>query len=346
MSTKQPLFIGTDCGATTSKIGAVWANGKTVSRKLLQHPTSSHGGPSAVVAGWIAAIDGYLAANKLKWQQVRGVGLAIPGPYLRHGVLAHSANLPVAFDGWNFYAAYRQALKKRAGREVPLIVGNDGAFGGVGEAKHARGTRKGCVLLLAPGSGLGSAYIGEDGLPLVGDTLAAMETAHMAAPLHLLGGAKPYQCGCGRQWGCMELYTTLAGLPYLLEERLAARPDHPLARSVKSPRERALSLRGLAQSGDSLAVELFDFQARAMGLHVANLSLALDPRFVVIGGGLMDPENTTPAFRNRYLGIVRETAQTYLWPVQRRSLTVLPSVLGELSQAIGAALAALYASGH
>jgi glucokinase len=335
MIAKQPLFIGTDCGATTSKIGAVWANGKTVSRKLLQQSTNSQEGPSAVVAGWIAAIDSYLAANRLQWQQVQGVGRANP---------AHSANLPVAFDGWNFFAAYRQALKRRAGRAVPLIVGNDGAFGGVGEAKHARGSRKGCVLLLAPGSGLGSAYIGEDGLPMVGDTLAAMETAHMAAPLHLLGGAKPYTCGCGRTWGCIELYTTLAGLPYLLEERLAERPRHPLARSDKSPREKALSLRGLAQSGDRLAVELFDFQARAMGLHVANLSLALDPRFVVIGGGLMDPENTTAAFRNRYLKIVRDTAMTYLWPVQRKSLTILPSVLGDLSQAIGAALAALYAS--
>jgi hypothetical protein len=65
---------------------------------------------------------------------------------------------------------------------------------------------------------------------------------------------------------------------------------------------------------------------------------------VVIGGGLMDPENTTPAFRSRYLQIVRETALTYLWPVQRKRLTIVPSVLGELSQAIGAALAALYAS--
>jgi glucokinase len=343
-TTKNQLFIGTDCGATTSKIGGVWADGKTISRKLLQVPTNSQEGPGAVVAAWIDAIDRYLGANGLGWKQVKGVGLAIPGPYERYGVLAHSANLPAAFDGWNFYAAYGRALKKKAGRELPLIVGNDGAFGGVGEANHARKSRKGTVLMLAPGSGLGSAYIGENGLPLVGDTLAAMETAHMAAPLQLLGGAKPYKCGCGREWGCMELYTTLAGLPYLLEERLIQNPDHELARSSKTPREKALALRGLAQTGDAIAVELFDFQARAMGLHVANLCMALDPKFVIIGGGLMDPESTTKEFRERYLKIVRETAATYLWPVQRKSVTILPSALGELSQAIGAALAALYAN--
>jgi glucokinase len=197
--------------------------------------------------------------------------------------------------------------------------------------------------MLAPGSGLGSAYIDAGGLPLQGDTLAGMETAHMAAPLHLLE-AKPYKCGCGRTWGCVELYTTLAGLPYLLAERLPAHPDHPLARSAQTPKEKALALRGLAQKGDALAVELFDFQARAMGLHIANLVMTLDPQFVVIGGGLMDPESTTDSFRERYLRIVRETALPHVWPVQRERLTILPSTLGELSQAIGAALVALYRS--
>jgi glucokinase len=340
---RQQVFIGTDCGATMSKVGGVWADGTTVSTKLHQHPTGSDKGPQAVVGGWIEAVSQYLAGNGLGWAEVSGVGLAIPGPYLSYGVLGHSANMPPAFDNWDFYTAYSQALAVKAGRAVPLVVGNDGAFGGVGEAQRVRGSGTGAVLMLAPGSGLGSAFIDARGLPLQGDTLAGMETAHMPAPLHLLG-AKPYPCGCGRTWGCAELYTTLAGLPFLLEEKLATRPDHPLARSTDAPKKKALALRGLAQQGDPLAIELFDFQARAMGLHVANLVLALDPQFVVIGGGLMDPENTTEEFRERYLEIVAATARPHLWPVQRERLRVLASTLGELSQAIGAALVALYSA--
>ncbi len=116
----------------------------------------------------------------------------------------------------------------------------------------------------------------------------------MPAPLHLLG-SRPYTCGCGRDWGCVEVYTSLSGLPHLLAEKLASYPDHPLAHSPLPIKERVFSLRGLAQKGDPLAVELFDFQARAMGLHVATLAMALDPQFVVIGGGLMDPEATSEA---------------------------------------------------
>ena len=107
-------------------------------------------------------------------------------------------------------------------------------------------------------------------------------------------------------------------------------------------KERAFALRGLAQKGDKLATELFDFQAEAMGLHVANLAMALDPKFVVIGGGLMDPEATSTAFRERYLGILRSTAREYLWPSQREAISIVPAALGDLSQAIGASLAALY----
>jgi predicted NBD/HSP70 family sugar kinase len=188
-------------------------------------------------------------------------------------------------------------------------------------------------------------FIGADGLALDGDTLAGMEAGHMPAPLHLLGvTGKPLPCGCGRDWGCVEAYTTISGLPYLLAEKLLKYPDHELAKSTATPKDKVLSLRGRAQKGDALAVEIFDFQARVMGLHVANLVMALDPGIVVSGGGLMDHETTTPEFRDRSVRLIRAAARPYLWPQQRDTLTIVPAVLGDLSQAIGAALVALYQS--
>jgi len=277
----------------------------------------------------------------MTWEQVSGVGLAIPGPIQRHGVFDRSPNLPENFVGFDVYTAYSNAVTERAGRAIPLTIGNDGNMGGVAEAQHARGNSNGTVLMLAPGSGLGCAYINQNGLALDGDTLAGMEGGHLSAPLHLLG-AKTYPCGCGRTWECIEVYTSLSGLHYLLAEKLEQYPDHDLAKSPLSLKERAFALRGLAQKGDKLATELFDFQAKALGLHVANLAMALDPRFVVIGGGLMDPEGTSPSFHERYLGIVRSTAREYLWPYQRDTSSIVPAALGDLSQAIGAALSALY----
>ena len=339
------IFIGTDSGATTSKIAAVWENGEAVTTKLLQRPTNSQQGPAAVIAGWIDAVGVFLAQNGFAWAQVQGVGLAIPGPYERYGVLGQSANLPAAFTSWNVHADYSAALARQTGRPLPLTMINDGHSGGVAEARLACADKQLSVLMLMPGSGLGSAFVGQDGLPLSGQTLCALETAHMMAPLHRLGlTGKPFPCGCGRDWGCVEAYTTISGLPYLLAEKLLKYPDHELAKSAAPLKEKVLSLRGRAQKGDVLAVEIFDFQARVMGLHVANLALAFDPGIFIIGGGLMDHETTTPEFRERYLRTIHETARPYLWPQQRDTIKIVPAELGDLSQAIGAALVALYHS--
>jgi predicted NBD/HSP70 family sugar kinase len=339
------IFIGTDSGATTSKTCAVRENGEAVSLKVLQRPTNAQAGREAVIEGWIAGIADFLSQNQLEWSQIHGVGLAIPGPYERFGVFGKSPNLPESFCGWDVYADYSAALAKMVGRSVPLSVGNDGNYGGVAEARLARGNSRSSVLMLMPGSGLGAAFVGADGLCLDGDSLAGMEAGHMPVPLSLFGiTGKPLPCGCGRDWGCVEAYTTISGLQYLLADQLAKYPDHDLAKSPATMKEKAFSLRGLAQTGDVLATEIFDFQAKVMGVHAANLAMAVDPGIVVIGGGLMDHEATTPEFRERYLGIIRESAQPYLWPQQRNTMKFVEAELGELSQAIGAALVALYHS--
>lgn len=341
----KKVFIGTDSGATTTKFCAVWENGEIVTNKVLQRSTSSEKGREAVIAAWISGVGEFLAQNNLQWDQVAGVGLSIPGPYERYGVFSKTPNLPASFAGWDVFTDYKDALEKQVGRSMPLVVGNDGNFGGVAEAQIARGKTRTTVAMLMPGSGLGCAYVDANGLPLDGDTLAGLETGHAAAPVHLLGlTGKPFTCGCGRDWGCYEAYTTISGLPQLLAEKIKNYPDHELATSTATPKEKVLSLRTRAQKGDPLALEIFDFQARVMGLMVANLTMTLDAGIMVIGGGLMDHEATTEEFRARYLRIIHETAKPYLWPPQRDTLKIVPAALGELSQAIGAALVAMYHS--
>lgn len=339
----QDIYIGTDSGATTSKTAGIFADGTPVSHELAQSSTNSQLGTEAVVNGWIEGVEKFLATHKFTWDQIRGVGLAMPGPYQGYGILDRAANLPPSFAGWDFHADYSKALAHKAGRPIPLVTGNDGNYGGVAEAAKVRGDKKASMIMLAPGSGLGCAYVGPDGLSLDGDTLNGMEAGHMPAPLHLLG-LPSFVCGCGRSWGCFEAYTTISGLPQFLDYLLPKYPDHELAHSAAPAKEKALSLRTRAQKGDKLALEIFDYQAKALGLHVANLSMAFDAEYVVIGGGLIDPHSTTEEFRAHYLKTIHTSAEPWLHPSQRHTLKIVPASLGELSQAIGAALVALYTS--
>jgi activator of 2-hydroxyglutaryl-CoA dehydratase len=53
------IYIGTDGGATTSKVGGVWSDGTTISTKLLQSSTNSIQGTEAVVNSWVESINTY-----------------------------------------------------------------------------------------------------------------------------------------------------------------------------------------------------------------------------------------------------------------------------------------------
>lgn len=128
----------------------------------------------------------------------------------------------------------------------------------------------------------------------------------------------------------------LAGLPQYLDHLLPKYPGHELAGSGPADKRKALTLRSRAANNDPLALEIFDLQAKALGYAVAVGCMAYDPTHIVIGGGLMDREATTPAFRERYLTGVRKAAAEYLWG-NPKDLYFHEASLGELSQAIGAA---------
>jgi len=267
------------------------------------------------------------------------VGLALPGPFRSEGVLDFSANLPSVFEGWDFLADCRHAIAAEAGHNVFVATANDGNLGGLAEAALIQRKQACSVLMLSLDRGLGTAFIDARGQALAGDNFAGMEAAHMPAPLHMLN-LPAFSCGCGRDWACIEPYTTLSGLPQYLKHLLPEHRGHELTRSPLPPDGRALALRGLAQKGDGLALKIFRLQSKALGYHIANLALALDPKVVVVGGDLLDPEHTTESFRQGFLDEVLQTALPYLFPAQRRALRIVPASLGNLSKVVGAALLA------
>src|ERR1700761_2052285 len=125
MNASRKIYIGTDSGATTTKFAAVWENGEAITTKLLQRPTSSEKGRTAVISGWIAGITEFLGQNGLTWSQVQGVGLAIPGPYERYGVFGKTPNLPASFAGWDVHKDYSAARAAQWGRRGPRGGGMD-----------------------------------------------------------------------------------------------------------------------------------------------------------------------------------------------------------------------------
>ena len=339
MSKENSIFLGIDCGATTCKVNGIDGAGNPLDTTTLrQFPTRSREGRETLLEDWMRAGETFLEAHGLGWGDVAGVGIAMPGPFDAYGVLGALPNYPDDLRGWNYLASVKDHLHLRTGRALPVATGNDGHLAGLAEARELQREIPGAVFLLAPGSGLGSAFVDASGRLLEGDHHCAAFFCCMPLPYAELGLPK-LACGCGRDWGCTERYCAISGLPDLIRLVLPRHPGHQYHDGTLSGRDQALGLRDLAQQEDALALEVFDLQAKALGFAVAMASMAYDPTHIVIGGGLMDPGATTPAFRKRFLEAIRESAAKHLW-VEPGSLNYHSARFGEHAQSLGAALQA------
>ncbi len=200
-STARDVFIGTDSGATTSKTGGVWADGSPISLKLRQSSTNSQLGTAAVIAGWVEGVADFSLTTSSHGIRSAAWDWRSRGRIRATGCSGKVRTSPCHSTAGIFTQIFRRAGPRRPAGPFLSSAANDGNYGGVGEAARARGDKKASVLMLAPGSGLGAAYIDANGFPLDGDTLSGMEGGHMPAPLHMLGGIRPFTCGCGRDWG-------------------------------------------------------------------------------------------------------------------------------------------------
>jgi len=207
-----------------------WENARRHTR-IFQRPTNAQNGRDAVISGWISAIGAFLAENKLDWSQVQAVGLAIP---VRMNATACSARRQTCRQASRvgMFTPITRGAGQGSGRPLPLTVGNDGHLRRRAEARIARADKKNFRPDAHAGSGL-AARSWQDGLPLTGQTLTAWKprTWPAVAPVRL-SPHTDYSCGCARL-GCVEPYTTIAGLPHLLAEKLLKYP------ATNSPNRRA-----------------------------------------------------------------------------------------------------------
>jgi predicted NBD/HSP70 family sugar kinase len=108
----------------------------------------------------------------------------------------------------------------------------------------------------------------------------------------------------GNSVATIESAVSLTGLTHQLEYRLSLPDwkDHSLNQLPGSFKDKAKQLRDLADGGDALALELFDDQAKALGIGLLNINYLGDYDLIVIGGGVCD---LCESVRDRY----RKTAE-------------------------------------
>jgi glucokinase len=273
-------------------------------------PIRGDEGPERILGMIAGAVEGLLKERRSPLEELRAVGLAVPGLVdPETGTVGVASNLA----GW-IDVPVAGMLRRRL--PVPVRVDNDVNLAALGEMWRGAGRGRRHLLFVAPGTGIGAGVIIDGKL-------------HRGA--HHFAGEIGYSCPgpehLETDYGLLGRLEALASGPGLVRgarQRLGERlPADATARDVFD----------LARAGDAEAIALCEETATLIGIAVANVVTVLDPEIIVFGGGLSRDE--------ALLSRVREVVYRIV-PVRPE---IVVSALGEDAQLYGAALMALEAAG-
>ncbi|QDV73539.1 ROK family protein [Botrimarina mediterranea] len=314
----MPHYLGVDIGGTTSTL----AIGDEVRRVIAvsgQFPTSPDEGPAPVIEAIVEQAAAEAGRVGLSLSDIATVGLATPGPASHDGVLHMTPNLKV--EHWDQFPI-RAELEKGFQRHAPEIsvryIG-DGQAAAYGEymvrsrsvqwdrlpADSLREEELTSLFMVIVGTGLGGGAV-IDGQPIRGRQGRAGHFGHILLPEYAFRHAQYRELRVGNALATAESAISLTGLAHQLGHCLSLDEwrDHPLNNAEGTVKQKAKKLRELAAAGDPLARQLFDDQARALGIALLCANYLGDYDRLVIGGGVCD---LAPELRERYRKIA-ETA--------------------------------------
>ncbi len=196
------------------------------------------------------------------------VGLALPSPVDPHRGLAKSLT---AF-GWKD-VPIGILLKEKLNH--PVLLGNDVNLATLAEFRMGAGRGMSSLFTFYPGTGLGGGYI-QNGVLVYGYNYTAAEVGHMVVQID-----GPI-CGCGQR-GCLEAIVSNYGFKRMFKEALARGETSVLTNSNGFNSEQ---LANAWHAGDAVVRDILSFQARALGIGIANVINITGVECIIIGGSL------------------------------------------------------------
>lgn len=296
--------IALDVGGTGMKAALVAEEGNLLHEA--RRATGRERGPDAVVETIQDFAAELLDIGRERFgRPASAAGIAVPGIVdAEHGIAVYAANL-----GWRD-VPMRALLSNRLGG-IPVALGHDVRTGGLAEGRIGAGRGADRFLFVPLGTGIAGA-IGIAGRIEAGAHGYAGEIGHIVVRP---GGPA---CGCG-QHGCLE---TLAS---------AAAVSRAWAAASGDPEADAADCAKAVASGDARAREVWLAAVGALADGLVTAITLLDPRTLIIGGGLAEAGETlfTP------LRTAVEERVTF-----QRLPHIVPAALGDTAGCLGAGLLA------
>jgi glucokinase len=317
----EKLTAGVDLGGTKIQTVVLRAQ-EVVGAARLETPRS---GAEDVIATIVDSIKASIASAGARTADLAAVGIGSPGTIdAETGSVGNSPNV----HGFETGAVPLGPAVAKALGGIEVRIDNDVRVAILGEWKRGVGRPYRDLLGVFVGTGVGG------GLVLGGELREGRGAAGEIG--HTVVRDQGRRCGCGKR-GHLESYAGRARMEVTARRWHydKGRPTELFRIMRRRSRDRVTSgtIADALEQGDQMTVKLIDRAVWALGLALANAQNLLDLEAIIVGGGLGD--RLGPPFVRR----VAEAAMPHLH-VPERPPVFLPTELGDLSGAVGAAVLA------
>lgn len=259
--------FGVDVGGTSVKMGLFDKDGNVLDKWEIPTRTVNNG--ENILPDIAASIQEKMAEKSVVKDDVIGVGIGVPGPVEKSGVVHKAVNL-----GWSELNMKEKLTELLGGMRVE--GGNDANVAALGEMWKGGGQGHQNLVAVTLGTGVGGGII-VNGEIMTGATGAGGEIGH----IHVEDDEKE-ACGCGN-YGCLEEYASATGITRLANRALKASDKDSVLRSGEVS---AKTVFDAVKAGDELAIEIAKQFGEYLGKGLGVIAGIINPEIFVIGGGV------------------------------------------------------------
>ena len=269
MPKKDQLVIGIDIGGTSTKFGIVDALGNVLfsgNMSTKKHPT---------VETFIDELYDELSVLIKRVggsSRIRGIGIGAPNGNFYTGNIEYAANLV-----WQGIVPLAKLVKAKF--NLPVVVTNDANAAAIGEMMYGAAKGMKDFIMITLGTGVGSGIVA-NGQLIYGHDGFAGELGHTI----IIPDGRLHS-GTGKK-GSLESYASATGVMLTAIELLEKSNEPSLLRDIPKDQLDSKAVYEAALQGDKIALEIFEFTGKILGLSLANAVMFSSPEAIILFGGL------------------------------------------------------------
>lgn len=263
----EKVAIGIDIGGTNTTFGFVNRQGEVLAKGSI--PSQDREFFEDFLSDLYVEIQHVIQAYKGEFEII-GVGIGAPNGNFYNGTIEYAPNLR-----WKGIIHVADLFQQKFG--IPAVLTNDANAAAIGEMVYGSAKNIRDFIMITLGTGVGSGIV-VNGELVYGHDGFAGELGHVIIK------ENGRLCGCGRN-GCLEAYCSAPGMKKTALKLIAQNTFQSTLCSIPPEELNSKYVAEAAMAGDKLALEVFDYTGRILGLALANAVAFSSPKAIFLFGG-------------------------------------------------------------